>query len=98
VATQGYCTGTVTIPYTFKIEANDVLGGSITVAFYTPNPSSAMVQLTCQGPTTGFNQANNPVTFLSVYPNEVSISSAPQTVSQVPPAGISYTVTITPTS
>jgi hypothetical protein len=98
VTTRGYCTGSVTVPYTFTIEATDILGGNITVGFLTANPESAMVQLTCQGPTTGFNQANNPVSFLSVYPNLVSISSAPKTVSQPPITGISYSITITPTN
>ncbi len=98
VTTQGYCTGSVTIAYTFTIEANDLRGGNITVAFNTPTPSSATVQLTCQGSTVGFSQANNPIAFLSVYPNLVSIRSTPGTVSQLPTAGISYTVTITQTN
>ena len=98
VSTQGYCSGSVTVPYTFTIQAVDIPGSEFEVAFNTPTPSSAMVQLTCQGPTTGFNTANNPVLFLSVYPNGLSITSVPTTFSQAPTAGISYSITITPTN
>ena len=95
VATHGYCTGTVTVPYTFTIQAAHPPGENFVISFNPPTPSSAMVQLTCQGPTTGFNTANDPVTFLSVYPNGLSIASIPSTSSQAPTAGISYTVTVT---
>ncbi len=54
--------------------------------------------LTFQGSTAGFSAANNPVTFLSVYPNGLNPASFPFTASQVPTAGISYTVAITQTS
>jgi len=95
VTTQGYCTGTVTVPYTFTIQATHAPGENFIISFNTPTPSNANVQLTCQGPTNGFNTANNPVPFLSVYPNGLSPASIPATSSQVPTAGISYNVTIT---
>ncbi len=94
VATHGYCTGTVTVPYTFTIQAVHPPGENFEIAFNTPTPPSAMVQLACQGSTAGFNQANNPITFLSVYPNGLNVASLPTTASQAPTAGISYTVTI----
>ncbi|HUI24280.1 MAG TPA: hypothetical protein VLY82_07825 [Nitrososphaerales archaeon] len=98
VTTQGYCTGTVTLPYTFTVQAVHAPGENFIISFNTPTPSDATVQLTCQGSTNGFNTANNPVTFLSVYPNGLSLASIPATSSQVPTAGTSYTVTITQAS
>jgi len=95
VTTQGYCTGTVLVPYTFTIQATHASGENFIISFNTPTPSNATVQLTCQGSTNGFNTANNPVAFLSVYPNGLSLASIPATSSQVPTGGISYTVTIT---
>lgn len=98
VTTRGYCTGTVTVPYTFTVQATHVPGENFEIAFGTPTPSNATVQLTCQGSTNGFNTANNPVTFLSVYPNLLSPVSIPATSSQAPTGGISYTVTVTQAS
>ena len=98
VTTRGYCTGTVTVPYTFTIQVGHPPGANYEISFNPPTPSNATVQLTCQGSTNGFNTANNPVTFLSVYPNGLSLASLPATSSQVPTAGISYTVTITQAS
>lgn len=98
VATHGYCTGTATVQYTFSITVAHPPGENMIISFNTPAPSSVMVQLTCQGPTTGFNTANNPVTFLSVYPNGLSLASVPSTSSQTPTGGISYTVTVTQAS
>jgi hypothetical protein len=98
VATLGYCTGTVTIPYTFTIQAGHLPNSNFEIAFNTPSPSNATVQLTCQGSTKGFNTANNPVSFLSVYPNGLSLASIPSTSSQALTGGISYTVTITQAS
>jgi hypothetical protein len=98
VATHGYCTGSVTIPYTFTIQVAHPPGANFEIAFETPTPSNATVQLTCQGPTNGFNTANNPVAFLSVYPNGLSLASIPATSSQVLTGGISYSVNITQAS
>jgi len=98
VATHGYCTGSVTVPYTFTIQVAHPPGANFEISFNTPNPTSATVDLACHGPTTGFNTANNPVTFLSVYPNGLSVASFPSTSSQLPTGGISYNVTITQSS
>ena len=95
VTTHGYCTGTATVPYTFAVQVAHPPGANFEIAFDTPTPSSVSVQLTCQGPTTGFNTANNPVTYLSVYPNGLSVASLPTVASQNLTGGISYTVTIT---
>ena len=98
VTTHGYCTGAVTVPYTFTIQATHPPGENFEISFNPPTPSTVMVQLTCQGSTMGFNTSNNPVSFLSVYPNGLSPASIPSTSSQVPTGGISYTVTITQAS
>ena len=95
VTTRGYCTGTVIIPYTFTIQVVHAPGENFIISFNTPTPSTAMVQLTCQGSTVGFYTANNPVPFLSVYPNGLSEPALPATASQQPTGGISYTVAIT---
>ena len=95
VATRGYCTGSPTVPYTFAVQAGHLPGGNFEIAFETPSPSNVTVRLSCLGPTTGFYTANNPVSFLSVYPNEESPASIPMTDSQTLTGGISYTVTIT---
>jgi len=98
VTTRGYCTGSVTVPYTFTITAGQPPGENLLVAFDTPTPSNVTVQLTCQGSTVGFNTANNPVSFLSVYPNEVYTATVPVTEHQAPTGGISYTINIIETS
>ena len=98
VATRGYCTGSQTVSYTFTISAFHLPGEDYLITFNTPTPGSVTVNLTCQGSTVGFNAANNPVGFLSVYPNELSPASLPSTSSQEPTAGISYSVTITQAS
>jgi len=98
VTTHGYCTGAVTVPYTFTIQATHPPGENFEISFNTPTPSTVMVQLTCQGSTKGFNTSNNPISFLSVYPNGLSPASIPSASSQVPTGGISYTVTITQAS
>ena len=98
VTTVGYCTGTVTVPYTFTVSAFHAPGQNITVAFNTPTPSSAMVNLSCQGSTVGFNTANNPISFLSVYDDLISFASAPATFSMPLTTGISYTVTVSQTN
>ena len=94
VSTQGYCTGSTTVQYTFNITATHVPGENFVISFNTPTPPSVTVQLTCQGSTDGFYTSNNPVTYLSVYPNGLSMSAVPYTTSQPPTAGISYTVTV----
>jgi hypothetical protein len=99
VATRGYCTGSSTVQYTFAIQA--VLNPetkNVTIDFDLPTPSTVMVQLACQGSTVGFYTANNPVTYLSVYPNGLDLNSFPAKVSSILTGGISYTVNISQTS
>lgn len=95
VVTSGYCTGNTTVHYTFTIQAAWPPGENMTIAFNLPTPASVTVNLTCEGSTKGFSPANNPVSFLSVYPNGLSLGSFPTTESQPPTNGIGYTVSIT---
>jgi hypothetical protein len=98
VSTRGYCTGSNTVPYTFAIEAVNVPGTkNITIAFNNPTPSTVMVQLSCKGSTVGFYTSNNPVTYLSVYPNGLDLNSFPAKATAVLTGGISYTVSISET-
>lgn len=94
VSTHGYCTGSATVQYTFTIQVAYPPGENMTIAFNTPNPQDVMVQLNCKGSVQGFNQSNNPVKFLSVYPNGVFPGAFPATRSQPLKNGISYTVTV----
>jgi hypothetical protein len=98
VSTHGYCTGSAVVPYTFKIQAGHPPTENFFIGFEQPTPANVTVQLTCQGSTNGFNTANNPVSYLSVYPNEVTPASIPYTTSQPPTNGISYTVDVEPAS
>ena len=98
VTTRGYCVGTVTVPYTFTITVAHPPGEDYIISFNTPTPSNATVSLSCKGSTSGFNTANNPIAFLSVYPNGLSEATLPAIASQQPTEGISYTVTITTNS
>ena len=98
VATRGYCTGSSTVPYTFAIEAvNEPGTKNVTIDFDNPTPSTVMVQLSCQGSTAGFYTANNPVKYLSVYPNGLDLNSFPAKASAVLTGGISYTVSVSET-
>jgi len=98
VTTRGYCTGSSIVPYTFSIQAVAIPGGNVTIDFETPTPSSVTVQLSCQGSTVGFYTSNNPVTYLSVYPNGLYLGSFPANPSMVLTGGISYSVHISQTS
>jgi hypothetical protein len=98
VDTRGYCIGTTTVHYTFTINAVHAPGEFYEISFNTPSPPTVKVQLNCQGSTAGFFTANNPVTYLSVYPNGVSPTSIPATFSQALAGGTSYTVNIVQTS
>jgi hypothetical protein len=95
VSTHGYCTGSNTVQYSFTITAVHTPGQNFIISFNTPTPQNVMVQLNCQGSTMGFNMANNPIAYLSVYPNGVSMASVPYSTTQAPTYGVSYTVTIT---
>jgi hypothetical protein len=94
VTTHGYCTGSNVVPYMFTIIAYQLPGENLTLAFGLPTPANVSVALTCQGSTQGFDSVDNPVAYLSVYPNLVQTASVPATISQVLPGGISYTITI----
>ena len=96
VTTSGFCLGSVTVPYTFEIpDATVLLGGNITIFFGTPTPASVMVPLSCSGPMNGVDTSiNNPLTFLSVYPNEISSASVPVYVSEHLSGNISYAYSI----
>ena len=99
VTTRGYCTGSTKVQYTFAIEAVSIPETTnVSITFNDPTPSSVMVQLTCQGSTVGFFTANNPVTYLSVYPNGLDLNSFPAKVSQTLTGGISYSYDITQTN
>ena len=99
VTTIGYCTGSSTVPYTFGIEAEELPGTkNVSIDFNLPTPSMVMVQLACQGSTAGFNTANNPVSYLSVYPNGLDLDSFPANVYQAPTSGYGYTIEIAQTS
>ncbi|HYB76494.1 MAG TPA: hypothetical protein VEC08_06015 [Nitrososphaerales archaeon] len=99
VTTRGYCTGSSTVPYTFSISAvNLPETKNISISFDDPTPTNITVQLSCLGSTGGFYTANNPVKYLSVYPNGLDLDSFPANVSQVLSGGISYSYDITETS
>jgi len=98
VSTRGYCTGSNTVQYTFSIQAVEIPGTkNVSISFDNPAPSTVMVQLSCQGSTVGFYTANNPVTYLSVYPNGLDLNSFPAKASAALTGGISYTVSISET-
>jgi hypothetical protein len=99
VTTTGFCSGKVTLPYTFLIpDATDILGGNISVFIGTPTPANFTVNLTCTGPMQGVSTAtNNPSPFLSVYPNEMSEAAVPVTVDQHLSGGTTYHYNITQT-
>ena len=96
VTTTGFCSGTVTVPYTFTIPDATTLLGNLTVFFSIPTPANFMVPLSCTGPMGGVDTStNNPLTFLAVYPNEISLGSVPGTVTQHLSGNVSYSYTIT---
>jgi hypothetical protein len=100
VTTTGFCSGSTTFPYTFRVtNANDLLNGNITFAVGVPTPINFTVTLHCTGPMSGVNIAlNNPSPFLSIYPNLISVHTVPITVSEHLTGNITYQYTITPTS
>ena len=96
VSTRGYCTGSSTVKYTFEITATHAPGENFEIAFDNPTPANVTVKLTCEGSTVGFYTSNNPVPYLSVYPDLLYVPSIPTTQTQAPTNGISYTVTVAP--
>lgn len=98
LTTTGFCSGNVTVPYVFSIQATQLPGQNITIGFSSPTPANATVPLTCTGPLNGVNTAtNNPVPFLAEYAGLVTFAVAPFTESQNLGYGITYYVNITQT-
>jgi len=99
VTTQGYCTGSATVPYTFAIDAQHIPGSAnVSIGFDLPTPANVTVKLTCEGSTAGFYTSNNPVSYLSVYPNGLDLDSFPANVFATPSSGYSYSIHITESS
>jgi hypothetical protein len=98
VTTTGFCSGNVTVPYTFTIQATNLPGQNITISFSLPTPANATVPLVCTGPMNGVTQANNPVPFLAEYPGEVTTAIVPVTVYQNLGTRITYYVYFDQTS
>jgi hypothetical protein len=99
VTTAGFCSGKVTVPYTFTIEATRLPGQNITLGFESPAPGNATVPLTCTGSTSGVNTStNNPISFLPVYPNLITTATVPVTLSEHLSGGTSYYIYISQTS
>lgn len=96
VTTTGFCSGKVTIPYTFTVPDATTLLGNLTLFFSTPTPANYTVPLSCTGPMAGVNTStNDPGPYLSVYPNEISTATTPVTVTENLSGNIAYSYTIT---
>ena len=99
VTTTGFCSGEVTVSYTFFVQATHPPGQNISVFFLNPTPGSAFVPLHCTGPMTGVNTAtNNPISFLPEYPGLLTTATMPVTMSQNWGSGTTSYVSITQTS
>ena len=94
--TSGYCTGKTTFDYTFDIiNANPLFNGNTTVAFGQPTPANGAVQLTCSDANGQISQTTGSFTYLSVYPNLISVASVPANIVETQPGNITYQVHIT---
>jgi hypothetical protein len=81
LTTRGFCSGTVTFPYTFKVtDATLPLKGNLTVAFGMELPVNYTVPLTCTGSLSGATQVNNPWPYLPEFPGEFSVATVPASV------------------
>jgi len=92
--TTGFCTGQTSFAYSFTIpDATTLLGSNLTVAFGDATPSSGAYPLSCRALNGTVYSTTGNFTYLSVYPNLISVSSVPstQTFSQ---SGISYMIQI----
>ena len=99
VTTTGFCSGRITLPYTFQIpDATNILGGNITVFIGTPTPLNFTQQLTCTSTPTPGSTNGDTFPFIAVYPNELIVASVPATVTQHLAGNISYQFTINPTN
>ena len=96
VTTTGFCSGQTSFPYTFKIPDATTILGNLTVFFSSETPLNYTVPLTCMAEPNQVFSTPNSWGYLPVYPNEVMVSSVPETLSPPPSAGISYTITIAP--
>ncbi|HZW58181.1 MAG TPA: hypothetical protein VFF30_17970 [Nitrososphaerales archaeon] len=96
VTTSGFCSGVTTFPYTLKIiDATTLLSGNLTMFIGDPTPANFTVPLTRTGPMAGGNTSvNNPSSFLSVYPNEISTANVPVTLTQHLSGNITYSYSI----
>jgi hypothetical protein len=90
LTTSGFCSGNTTFPYKFLIPDATTILGNLTIFFGNPTPANFTVPLTCSGPMTNVNTANNVTSFLAVYPNEISASTIPATVTEHLSGNISY--------
>jgi hypothetical protein len=99
VTTTGFCSGSTTFPYTFKIpDATTILGGNFTIFIGDPTPVNFTVPLTCTATVPQGSSNGNTFPFLSVYPNEISVAAVPVTVTQHLAGNITYSYTISPTN
>jgi len=95
--TSGYCTGKTVFDYTFDIlNANTLLFGNTTVAFGEAGPTNGTIQLTCSDANGQISHTAGSFTYLSVYPNLVSVASIPANIVETLPGNISYQVHINP--
>ncbi len=80
--TTGFCTGNVTVHYTFQIiNSNTLLGGNVTVAFGDAAPGNVTYPLYCTNLDGSHYSGSGNFIFLSVYPNLVSSASVPATLT-----------------
>lgn len=85
MTTTGFCSGSVTFPYTFTItDVTTEIQGNLTIFFGNSIPGNYSVPLSCTGDMTGVSTAtNNPGPFLPIYPNELSIPIASLPTSEL---------------
>jgi len=98
VTTTGFCSGRITVPYTFQIPDVAALGKNITVFFGDPTPANFTSSLTCTAKANPDSTNGNTFPFLSTYPGEFSIPSIPGSVFENLGSGITFGFTITPAS
>ena len=94
--TTGFCSGTITMGYSFKIPDATTILGNQTIFFGAPTPANFTVPLTCTGPMTGVSTANNVTSFIGVYPNEINVATMPTTISEHQSGNVTYYFNISP--
>jgi hypothetical protein len=98
VTTSGFCSGRVTLPYTFQIpDATNILGGNITVFIGTPTPENFTQKLTCTATPTPGSTTGDTFPFLAIYPNEFNVAAVPVAVTQHLAGNVNYQFTINQT-